>query len=61
MEEEDVDCPVIPILSKDFPTPARRPTFSVLDKSRWKEALERPIPHWRASLRHCLVRIRAGE
>jgi dTDP-4-dehydrorhamnose reductase len=45
--------PVIPIRTDDFPTPARRPAYSVLDKSAtW--ALTGPAAHWRQELRHCL-------
>lgn len=45
--------PVLPIRSVDYPTPARRPSFSVLDKSAtW--AVTGPARHWRAELRDCL-------
>lgn len=49
-----IQTPVIPILSKDYPTPARRPHYSVLDKSKIKSALDLEIPHWRTSLKACL-------
>ncbi|MEY3369006.1 MAG: hypothetical protein RI973_2161 [Bacteroidota bacterium] len=42
------------IESKDFPTPAERPGFSVLNKRKMKERFSIEIPHWRASLRSCL-------
>ena len=45
--------PVIPIRTEDYPTPARRPAFSVLDKTTtW--AITGPARHWRAELRDCL-------
>lgn len=42
--------PVIPIRTADFPTPAHRPSYSVLDKTSMFEALGGPVPHWRANL-----------
>jgi len=41
---------VLPIPTEAYPTPAPRPHYSVLDKTKIKEALGRGIPHWRASL-----------
>lgn len=43
--------PVVPIPSSAFPTPARRPHYSVLDKSSTFDALGGPTPHWRNNLR----------
>ena len=43
--------PVRPLRSEEYPTPARRPPYSVLDKSATWSALGRPAGHWRASLR----------
>ncbi len=51
--------PVIPIATSDYPTPARRPHYSVLDKASTYEALGGPTPHWRANLRVMLARIKA--
>ncbi len=39
-----------PIPSVDFPTPAKRPSYSVLSKLKIRQLLDYPIPHWRASL-----------
>lgn len=49
---------IAPIPSVDYPTPARRPAFSALDKSATWAALGGPAPHWRANLRTCLEEIR---
>src|SRR5690625_1933386 len=46
-------CKVNPILSEEYPTPAKRPTFSVLDKSKFKQTFEVDFPHWRESLAEC--------
>ena len=45
--------PIIPIATADYPTPARRPAWSVLDKSSsW--AITGPANHWRHELIECL-------
>ncbi len=50
--------PVVPIRTSDYPTPARRPAMSVLDKgSSW--AIIGPAAHWRAELRLALEAVRA--
>jgi dTDP-4-dehydrorhamnose reductase len=47
--------PVIrPIATTDYPTPAQRPAYSVLDKSSAWALLDGPTPHWRQSLRAML-------
>lgn len=43
-------CKILPIRTEDFPTPARRPVYSVLDKEKVKQQFEIDLPHWRASL-----------
>ncbi len=54
MDESKRACKVFPIKTEAYPTPARRPTFSVMDKSKVKNTLEMEIPHWRDSLKKCL-------
>lgn len=39
-----------PILTAEYPTPAKRPAYSVLDKQKIKRTFGVRIPHWRASL-----------
>ena len=46
-----------PILTRDYPTDARRPHYSVLDKTKLKTALNIKIPHWQESLEKCLSEI----
>jgi len=43
-----------PILSEEYPTPAERPKYSVLDKSKIKETFNLEIPHWKDSLQVAL-------
>jgi dTDP-4-dehydrorhamnose reductase len=46
---------VIPIATADYPTPARRPAYSVLACAKIAKVLGQPAPHWRESLR-CMLR-----
>ena len=57
MEICNIDCQVIPIETKDYPTQARRPLYSVLDKSKIKSDFKITIPHWRDSLTNCIKKI----
>ena len=45
---------VYPIKSEAYPTPAKRPHFSVLDKTKIKNNLNIEIPYWRESLKKAL-------
>jgi dTDP-4-dehydrorhamnose reductase len=45
---------VLPIMSKEYPTPASRPCYSVLDKTKFKETFGIEIPYWRDSLADCI-------
>lgn len=49
-----VKCRVKPIESKEYPTPAPRPYYSVLNKSKIKSTFGVEIPHWRESLKKCM-------
>jgi dTDP-4-dehydrorhamnose reductase len=49
--------PVIPIATSDYPTPAARPHYSVLDKSATFALLGETAPHWRVNLRKMLKEI----
>jgi dTDP-4-dehydrorhamnose reductase len=42
---------VDPIATEEYPTPARRPAYSVLDKRPLLTQLSIPARHWRSSLR----------
>lgn len=53
-EMSGLSCAVLPIESSEYPTPARRPPYSVLNKTKWKTAFGQAIPHWREGLRECL-------
>lgn len=50
---------VAPIRTAQYPTPAVRPTFSVMDKSKVKSTFNIEIPYWRHSLEECIKRLNA--
>ena len=45
------NCKVLPCHSNEFPSKVRRPSYSVLDKTRIKKALDIVIPHWMESIK----------
>nr|WP_299383055.1 dTDP-4-dehydrorhamnose reductase [Allomuricauda sp.] len=49
-KQYNIDVNLKPILSEEYPTPAERPKFSVLDKSKIKDTFGLKIPHWKESL-----------
>jgi len=48
---------IIPISTEEYPTPARRPYYSVLSKKKIKTVWNIEIPHWKDSLKNCLKKI----
>ncbi|MBQ5606177.1 MAG: dTDP-4-dehydrorhamnose reductase [Prevotella sp.] len=51
------DCNVKPLHTEEYPTPACRPAYSVLDKTKIKNAYNIYIPHWEDSLRECMAKL----
>jgi len=58
MEMGVVNCKVNPIQTKDYPTLAKRPQYSVLNKSKIKTDFKIEIPYWRDSLKNCIAKIK---
>jgi dTDP-4-dehydrorhamnose reductase len=54
VRQAGLGCRIDPILSKDFPQAAKRPSYSVMDKSKIRENFGLRIPHWRDSLEKCM-------
>jgi dTDP-4-dehydrorhamnose reductase len=50
-------CHVRPLHTAEYPTPANRPHYSVLDKTKIKETYGIEIPYWEESLKDCLEKI----
>ncbi|MCF8372229.1 MAG: dTDP-4-dehydrorhamnose reductase [Bacteroidales bacterium] len=53
-------CMVVPIETKDYPLPANRPSYSVLNKGLVKEKFGIEIPHWKESLIRCLKELKVN-
>jgi len=58
MELGGVNCKVKPIQTKDYPTLAKRPQYSVLNKSKIKTDFKIEIPYWKDSLKDCIEKIK---
>jgi dTDP-4-dehydrorhamnose reductase len=52
-----LDCVLNPVETKDFPTPAKRPSYSVLDTSKIEQDLAIDIRHWEDALKDCINHI----
>ncbi len=50
MQQSKLKCRVLPIETKDYPTPAARPFYSVLNKTKIKQRFGLSIPHWKEGL-----------
>lgn len=50
-EINSIDIKVTPIQTKDYPTPAKRPYYSILNKNKIKEKFRLNIPYWKESLK----------
>lgn len=53
--------PIIPIRTEDYPTAAKRPPYSVLDKTTTWQTLGYTAAHWRVSLRQMLMEVRSEK
>lgn len=49
------DCKLVPIPTSEYPAPARRPAYSVLDTTKFRETFGLTLPDWRQSLGLCLA------
>jgi dTDP-4-dehydrorhamnose reductase len=54
MKMAKIDCQINPIETKAYPTPAKRPHYSLLNKSKIKEEFGIMIPYYKDSLDECL-------
>ncbi|OCL87060.1 dTDP-4-dehydrorhamnose reductase [Aliarcobacter thereius] len=57
MKMAKLDCKINPIETFEYPTPAKRPHFSLLNKSKIKSRFNIEIPYWKDGLDDCLRRL----
>ncbi len=50
-------CDIQPCHSDEFPSKVKRPSYSVLDKTKIKNKLNITIPHWKESLKKCIGKL----
>lgn len=53
-------CDILPCHSDEFPSPVKRPAFSVLDKTKVKETFGIKVPYWTDSLKVCMSNMLKG-
>lgn len=52
------ECDVQPCHSDEFPSPVKRPSYSVLDKTKIKKVFGVAVPYWTDSLKHCISNLK---
>lgn len=50
-------CDILPCLSSQYPSPVKRPSYSVLDKTKIQETFGLKIPYWTDSLEICIAKL----
>jgi dTDP-4-dehydrorhamnose reductase len=53
-ELANLTCRVMPVASSAFPTPAKRPSYSVMDTRKFQDTFQQTIPDWKTALQRCL-------
>ncbi|WP_164111721.1 MULTISPECIES: dTDP-4-dehydrorhamnose reductase [Sphingobacterium] len=56
-EIKGLDCQINPIPTSQYPTPAKRPKYSLLDKSKIKRTFKVEVPKWKDSLQAMLANL----
>jgi dTDP-4-dehydrorhamnose reductase len=51
-------CRILPCHSNEYPSPVKRPAYSVLDKTKFKETFKQEIPYWTEALERCMSGIK---
>lgn len=53
-------CDIQPCHSDEFPSPVTRPSYSVLDKTKFKQTFGRTVPYWTDSLKVCIKNLKGS-
>ncbi len=59
IEITGIPCKIKPVETHEYPLPAARPFYSVLNKAKVKQAFNLEIPYWRDSLADCIGRLKS--
>lgn len=54
-------CDIQPCHSDEFPSPVKRPAYSVLDKTKFKQTFGLSVPYWTDSLKKCIKNLKSNE
>ena len=57
MKIANISCELIPVSTAEYPTPAKRPKYSLLNKSKIKQTFSLEIPSWKESLNSAMIEI----
>jgi dTDP-4-dehydrorhamnose reductase len=57
VEFSGIKCEICPVVTEQYPLPAARPAYSVMNKAKFREKYGFEIPYWRDSLKECVERI----
>ncbi|MEA3448878.1 MAG: dTDP-4-dehydrorhamnose reductase [Bacteroidota bacterium] len=57
MQHANLKCHVQPVTTDQFPTPAKRPPYSVMSKAAFENTFNYAIPHWQEGVAGCLKRM----
>jgi len=57
ISQTKLDCNVLPIKTEEYPLPAKRPFYSVMDKRKFTDTFGIAIPHWKQSLKTCILNL----
>ena len=58
---ENNNCDIQPCHSDEFPSPVKRPAYSVLDKTKFKDTFGVMVPYWTDSLKTCIKNLKQNE
>lgn len=51
-------CKITPCHSNEYPSPVKRPAYSVLDKTKFKQTFHQEVPYWTDALARCIANIK---